>query len=151
MNVASLVGETIQSVRIFRREVHPAWIDRDTLPIAAGAAFIDVLCIGLLKITACEVDAGPERYPALGLELQLCSHMDLGFHSADGQTIEAEFLTEISALLPFVIRSIEQSDPLGEDAVNEYALVGSDGQRLIFRHMMPPTTLGIAVNPPAVD
>jgi hypothetical protein len=150
MNIASLLGQTIQNIQIFRGGVHPAWIDKNTLPIAAWGAFLDVLESGMLKITACEVDIGPKRYPALGLEIQPCSAADLKYQTADGQSVEAEVLAEVRSLLPFKIARVEQSDPLGEDTVTQYALIGSEGRRLIFQHMMPPTTLGIAVLPPVV-
>jgi len=148
MNLVSLVGETIQSIHVFRGGVHSAWIDKNTLPIAAWGAFLDVLDSGMLKITACEVDIGPKRYPALGLQIQPCSAADLRYQTADGQSVEAEVLAEVRSLLPFKIVRVEQSDPLGEDTVTQYVLIGSEGMRLVFRHMVPPTTLGIAVLPP---
>lgn len=147
MGPASLIGKTIQRICLFRGGVHPAWVDENTLPIAAWSAFIDVQNAGLFRVSATEVDLGPSRYPGLGLSFEACSESDLEMKVAQGQW-KAERLVEAEDLLPFEVRSVEETDPMGEDTVSQYLLVGTHGQQLILRHIMPPTTLGISVSQP---
>ena len=148
MSPLTLVGTTIQDIFVIRGSVHPAWVDQNTLPIAAWSAFLDVLNIGILKVDAAEVDLGPTRYPALGLSLASFPLTELESLASAG-SVKAEPLIEARELLPLTVHSIEESDPMGEDTVSQYTIIGSCGQQLILRHIMPPTTLGIALLPPA--
>ncbi len=54
-------------------------------------------------------------------------------------------LVEAAGLLPFTVSQFQKSDPLGEGAISEIMLFGSDGSQLLFRHLMPPMTLGIEI------
>lgn len=53
-------------------------------------------------------------------------------------------LADATGLLPFLVAQVLESDPLGEGALSEIVLVGPLG-RLLFRHIMPPMSLGIEV------
>jgi len=125
--------------------VHPAWIDTNTLPIVAFDAFLEFADGDLVRISPCEVDLSPERYPALGLAVQPCNRDSLKFLPGQGQTVEAVELEETMPFMPFVITGIDESDPLGEDTINQYSLSGGSDRVITFRHIMPPMTLGIAV------
>jgi len=46
--------------------------------------------------------------------------------------------------MPFHVSQVLESDPLEEGAISEILLVGPLGQ-LLFRHIMPPMSLGIEV------
>jgi hypothetical protein len=147
MDPASLVGKIVQRIFIFRGGVHPAWVDENTLPIAAWSAFLEVQGEGVFKVSATEVDLGPSRYPGLGLTFEFSSESELEMRLPQA-LLKAELLVEAEGLLPFEVRSVEQTDPMGEDTVSQYMLVGTRGQQLILRHMMPPTTLGISMSHP---
>ncbi|WP_165967445.1 hypothetical protein [Luteimonas aestuarii] len=54
-------------------------------------------------------------------------------------------LVEAADLLPFTVSQFKESDPLGEGAISEVVLLSPDGSQLLFRHLMPPMTLGIEV------
>jgi hypothetical protein len=146
MDPASLIGKTIQRILHFKGGVHPAWVDKNTLPIAAWSAFLDVQDEGLFKVSATEVDLGPSRYPALGLTFEACSESDLEMKVPQGAW-KAEVLAEAADILPFEVRAVEETDPMGEDTVSQYLFVGTRRQQLVLRHIMPPTTLGISVSP----
>ena len=148
MDVTSLTGRSIRSLWVFRLNgVHPAWIDANTFPIAAGDAVIEFSDGEFIKISTCEVDLGPDRYPALGLEAQPCSESDLRIHNSNGQIVEARKLEESISLMPFHIARIDALDPMGEDTTTQYSLHAADGGLVEIRHMMPPMTLGIRVSP----
>jgi hypothetical protein len=144
MGPASLVGKTIRRILYFKGDVHPAWIDMNTLPIAAWTAFIDVQDEGLFKVSATEVDFGPSRYPALGLAFEACSECELEMQLPQG-LMKAEAVREAAEILPFEVFSVEETDPMGEDTISQYLFVSTRAQQLVLRHMMPPTTLGISV------
>ncbi|MFO1493275.1 MAG: hypothetical protein U1F26_01270 [Lysobacterales bacterium] len=128
-------------------------MDENTLPIAAWSVFIDVQNEGLFKVSATEVDFGPSRFRGLGLSFEACSESDLEMKGVQAQW-KAEPLVEAEDLLPLEVRFVEETDPMGEDTVSQYLIVGTQGQQLILRHIMPPTTLGISIlhpNSPTVD
>ena len=91
-------------------------------------------------LTPCEVEQ-PDTYPLLGLALAPCDTRSLQW-VRDCKAFSMTPLADAAKLLPFLVAKIEESDPLGEGAVSEIALVGSDGSRVVFRHIMPPMTLG---------
>lgn len=145
MDPTSLIGKTIKRILVFRGEVHPAWVDENTLPIAAWSAFVEVQSGELFRVSATEVDLGPSRYPALGLKLEACFESELELKLPQG-ALHAEDLSEAAGLLPITVHSVEQSDPMGEDTVTQYSILGTHDQHLVLRHIMPPTTLGISVS-----
>jgi hypothetical protein len=141
-----LLGKVVRTIWLFRSEgVHPAWVDNLTLPIAGFDALLEFADDSFVKISPCEVDLGPDRYPGLGLALQHCTSEALRFISHSGHTVEAVPLVEAAALVPFSIAGIEESDPIGEDTVSQYLLTTNNGRVVTFRHMFPPMTLGIDV------
>ena len=146
MKTSLLLDKAVRTIWIFRSEgVHPAWVDDLTLPIVGFDAFLEFADGDLIQISPCEVDLGPDRYPGLGLALQPCTSKALQFISPGGHTVEAVPLVEAVPFTPFSIVGIEESDPLGEDTVNQYSLATNNGRRVIFRHMFPPMTLGMHV------
>jgi hypothetical protein len=146
MEPRSLVGKTLRVVWIFRSgPVHAAWVDKWTTPIVAGAAFLETQEFGLLEVDACEVNVFEDRYPSLGLELRECTEEAMYVSYSDGRILNAEHLIEVHKRLPATITDVEVSDPLGEGAISQYVLILGESWRLIFRHIMPPTTLGICI------
>lgn len=143
---ALLTGRTIHRVLVFRADdVDAAWVNELTLPIVAFSAFLELSDGEFVRISPCEVEL-PERYPALGLELKTCTPAALRYLRTDGQAVDAIPLEEAISGSPSTITGIEASDPLGHDAVSQYSIVTDTGLRLVFRHMMPPMTLGVRVD-----
>jgi hypothetical protein len=146
VELASLVGKTVQEVRAFPGALaHPAWIDELTTPIVTSAAFIQLSDGQLLKVDPCEVESRTGGYPDLGLSITAVSadalRLDLG-------TTKCQFAQPVGAvapLLPFEILSAEESDPLVERGAIEFRLGARNSDFLILRHIMPPMTLGIVV------
>lgn len=150
MDIASLVGKSIRNFWAFRLNgVHPAWIDANTFPIAAGDAFLELSDGNFVKISPCEVSRGPDRYPALGLEVRPCSKDELTFRFENGRIVEAKPLEESASVTPFLIAEVEAFDPLGEDTITQYSFLAAGGNIVEIRHMMPPMTIGIRVSPAA--
>ncbi|MGN6235431.1 hypothetical protein [Dyella sp.] len=127
--------------------VHPAWVNELTTHIVAYNAVLELADDVLLQVDACEVVLDEEKYPSLGLELRESSPPALRIHQPNGNVTEAQQLQEASPLLPALITSVEESDPLEEGAISEYSIVLGQAGRIVFRHIMPPTTLGIDVQP----
>jgi hypothetical protein len=146
VEASRLLGKVIRNIWIFRSEgVHPAWVDNLTLPIVGFDALLEFADESFIKISPCEVDLGPDRYPGLGLALQHCTSEALSFISHSGHIVDAVLLAEAAALVPFSIARIEESDPLGEDTASQYSLTTNNGHLVTFRHMFPPMTLGMDV------
>jgi len=148
MEATSLIGRTLKAVWLFPSgPVHPAWVNEFTTRIIAYDAFLELADDVLLQLDACEVVLAKEKYPSLGLELRESSPAALHVLRPDGHVAEAQQLQEASTLVPALITSVEQSDPLEEGAISQYVIVLGQVGRIIFRHIMPPTTLGIDVQP----
>ena len=96
----------------------------------------------------CEVTLEGEKYPALGLSVEECDASALEW-ARNGKTYKMAPLKQTATLLPFQVSRVDKSDPLGEGPVSEISLVGQDGSRVLFRHIMPPMTLGIDVIEPS--
>jgi len=97
-------------------------------------------------VAPCEVEVEVGKYPSLGISVQGCEATALQW-VRDGTTYSMKPFGDATGVLPFQVTQIEESDPLGEGAVSEIVLVGADGSRLLFRHIMPPMSLGIVVTP----
>ena len=148
MEAKSLTGRTLKAVWLFPSDpVHSAWVNELTTPIVAYDAFLELADDVLLQLSACEVALDEEKYPSLGLELRESSPTALRVIQANGHVTEAQQLQEANALVPALITSVEQSDPLEEGAISQYVVVLGRVGRIIFRHIMLPTTLGIDVQP----
>jgi hypothetical protein len=146
MDTDTMLGKVVRTVWIFRSEgVHPAWIDRHTLPIVAFDSFLEFSDGALVRISPCEVGMGANSYPTLGLELQPCTLGALHFLSRSGRRVDATALEEASPFTPFAVAGIEASDPLGQGTTTQYSLTTGNGHRVTFRHIFPPLTLGIEV------
>lgn len=139
-----LIGKVLERVWVFTAgPVHPAWVDEFTTPIVAWQAFLEFSDGELASLSPCEVEQ-PDRYPSLGLALEVATPASMKVTGTGGGLVEASQLDDASAILPATIKSVEVSDPLGEGATTQYAIDGSDW-RIIFRHIFPPMTLGICV------
>ena len=146
MEFGSLLDKSLKTIWLFRAPgVHPAWVDEFTLPIVGYDAFLELADGELLRITACEIDLGTERYPGLGLSLERCNANDLKFVARSGDVVNAVQLTETASFLPSPITGVEESDPLGQDTISELRVTTYNGLRIVFRHIFPPLTLGIEV------
>jgi hypothetical protein len=127
--------------------VHSAWIDEHTTSIATSMAVLQLADGELVMLAPCEVELDPSKYPSLGLSVESCDSSALQW-VRDGKTYSMHPLIDAAGLLPFAVSQAEESDPLGEGAMSEIVLVNSDGSRLLFRHIMPPMTLGIELTEP---
>ena len=144
VDTSSLTNETIEAIYTFACEpVHPAWVDKFTTPIATSIAVLQLSCGRLVRLATCEVELDPDKYPSLGLRADQCDSGALSWLAPSGKTYFMQSLAAAASLLPFTVLSVEESDPLGEGVVSEIALVSVGGSRLVFRHIMPPMTLGI--------
>lgn len=143
---ALLISRIVHRIWVFRASgVHSAWVDDLTLPIVAYAAFLEFSDGELVRINPSELKMWPDRYSGLNLELESSSPSALRLSYSKDQCIDAVPLEEVLPFLPFSILRIDESDPVGDGLVSQYALTTSNGQRIVFRHIMPPTTLGIEV------
>ena len=139
MDTSWLVGKTIKAVRTYATEpVHPAWVNELTTPIATSAAFLEFESGEFAQISPCEVRIENETYPSLGLELELFSSDPSQF----------PLLPCAADFVPFLVSNVEESDPLGEGATSQIHLIGGRERGVVFRHIMPPMTLGILVAAP---
>jgi hypothetical protein len=149
MDTSSLASATIEAVHTFACEpVHPSWEDENTTPIATAMAALELSSGHMLLVAPCEVALDSGRYPSLGLEVTDCDATSLQWEAPSGKTYVMQPLTAATMVLPFVVQSVAHSDPLKEGAVSEILLCSRDGASLIFRHIMPPMTLGISVASP---
>lgn len=147
MDAGSLIGKTLKAIWIFPSDpVHSAWVSELTTLIVTSQAFLEFSDGALLQVDACEVERDPREYPALGLELHATSRTALRRPRSDGTLIEALPFKQGLALLPAPISSVEVSDPLEEGAISQLDVVLGQGGRIIFRHILPPLTLGIEVH-----
>ena len=127
--------------------VHPAWVDANTTPIATSMAVLQTEGGSLVLVRPCEVTVEGEPYPALGLSVEECDSSALRW-SVAGKNYSMSPLSQAEGILPFSVSRIVESDPLDEGPVSEILLMAKDGSQLLFRHIMPPMTLGIAVTEP---
>jgi hypothetical protein len=145
MDAASLTNRTITGIFTpLCSAVHPAWVDKHTTPIATSSAVLQLDSGDLLMVGPCEVDVPGEKYPALGLSVEGCDSSALQWVRG-GRTYEMRPLEAAALLLPLLVARVDASDPLDEGPVSEISLVRGDGSRVLFRHIMPPMTLGIDV------
>ena len=144
MDTSSLVNAVVRQVLTPMCEpVHPAWIDGNTTPLATSAAVLELSDGSLVTLTPCEVYLDPDKYPSLGLSLEKCDPGALQW-VRNGRTYSMSPFAGAAGLLPFHVAQVVESDPLGEGATSEVLLIGPLGQ-LLFRHIMPPMSLGIEV------
>jgi hypothetical protein len=150
VETTSLTGKIIEAIDTFACEpVHPAWAGELTTPIATSMAVLQLAGGRLLLVAPCEVELDPGNYPSLGLTISECDASARQWQAPDGKTYFMEPLAAAAVVLPFSVQSVAESDPLREGTLSEVALVSPDGSRLVFRHIMPPMTLGIDVAQPS--
>lgn len=143
--LASLLGITIELILTPACEpVHPAWISALTTPIATSTAVLQLTDGRYFLIAPCEVELDPEKYPSLGLKISPCDESALHWRGADGQIYAMTPLATASTVLPLIVASCKPSDPLGGGAISEMVLGGTHGNSVLFRHIFPPMTLGLA-------
>lgn len=146
MDTALLSGKTITSILSPAcHSVHPAWINELTTPIAISKAVLQFSDGGLALVAPCEVEVETSRYPSLGLAISKCNKDALTWQAPNGETFSMQPLALAIAVLPLSVVRAESSDPLGEGTVSQVVLVGAFNVRVVFRHIMPPMTLGIAL------
>ena len=145
METQSLIGKVVLEVLTpICEPVHPAWTNEHTTPIATSMAVLRLTSGELIQLAPCEVEVEPGKYPSLGLSVQACDSTALQW-VRNGKTYSMLPLVEAVELLPFAVSQFQESDPLGEGAISEIVLFGLGGSKLLFRHLMPPMTLGIEV------
>jgi hypothetical protein len=145
VDTVSLLGITIELIHTPVCEpVHPAWISALTTPIATSTAVLQLTDGRYLRIAPCEVELDPGKYPSLGLEISPCDESALRWRGAGGQIYSMSPLGAASTVLPLIVASCTPSDPLGEGTTSEVVLSGTRGNSLMFRHIFPPMTLGLA-------
>ena len=144
MNTSSTITKTIEEIYTFACEpVHPAWVNEQTTPIATSMAVVQFSTGELIMIAPCEVQLAAEKYPSLGLEAKPCDSSALQWQAPSGRTLIMQPLAPAAAFLPFTMLSMEESDSLGEGCSSQFTFVRNDGATIVFRHIMPPMTLGI--------
>jgi hypothetical protein len=147
MESSSLIGKVIQEVWTHTPgQVHPAWVSELTTPIAIWVAFIELGDGELISVYPCEVRVENQKYPSLGLTLQSCTRDSMRVVGPNGQPREPQPLAELTNVLPLAVLSAEESDPLGEGVVSEIKLAGEGARFVLFRHILPPMTLGISIS-----
>jgi hypothetical protein len=146
MEASALVGKTITAVLTYPlREVHPAWRNVLTPAICTYMAFLELADGELVGVEPCEVNREGERDPRLGLSLERCERSSVPLQQPDGRVVDVVTLTEAESVLPLKVSRVINSDPLGEGAVSEIRLEGQEAGAIVFRHIMPPISLGIVV------
>jgi hypothetical protein len=141
----SLIGKALERVWLFpAAPVHPAWVDEFTTPINTWEAFLEFSDGELASLSPCEVNLSEDRYPSLGLAIEVTTPAAMTMTYSGGRVVGAVPLEEAAEFLPAPITFVEPSDPLGEDTATQYTIGGS-GWLIIFRHIFPPMTLGICV------
>jgi hypothetical protein len=149
VDISSLTNTTIEAIHTFACDpVHPAWVNELTTPIATAMAVMQLSDGRLVRIAPCEVELDPGKYPSLGLDVMECDAPSLLWQASSGRTYVMQRLPAAAAFVPFSVQSVAESDPLGEGAVSEIVLGSRSGSRIVFRHIMPPMTLGIALARP---
>jgi len=144
MDTSSLVNKVVRQVLTPLCEpVHPAWIGRNTTPLATSAAVLELSDGSLVMLAPCETYLDPGKHPSLGLSLEECEPGALQWVT-NGKSYAMSPFVGAAVFLPFPVSQVVQSDPLGEGAISELLLIGPLGQ-LLFRHIMPPMSLGIEV------
>jgi hypothetical protein len=144
MDLTSLHGRIVQSIYSFEcNPVHPAWVNELTTTFATSSAFLEMADGQLIQVYACEVVLDPEDFPSLGLCLDECMNQAMSVVRSWGVTDNATPLAGAIPMLPFKIFRVEQSDPMGEGAISEFRLYNDSSRFILFRHIFPPTTLGI--------
>lgn len=144
MDSSLLINTTIKAIHLFAFEtVHAAWIDELTTPIATSMAILELSDGRFVKLSTCEIEVDPGKYPSLGLALELCNRESLHWKTTTGERLAAKTLEAASTILPLTVSQIVESDPLMEGAISEINMIGPQNSHLLFRHIMPPMTLGI--------
>ncbi len=148
MNASSLIGKIIQAVWAYSSEpVNSTWTDGLTTPITSSGAFLELSNGELIRVSPCEVKLDQVQHPSLGLALDRYTFESARVALPGGKTFDIEPLVSAAGLLPLVVTGAEESDPLGEGAVSQLRFTGDNLQSLVFRHIMPPMTLGISWRP----
>lgn len=144
MKSRTLIGRKLESIRAhLSGEIHSAWPTEVTPNIRATIVFLDFSDAGVVAISPCEVDLPGERYPSLGLKLEMC--ISSSCRQPDGREVEATLISELSDMLPGAVIKIEESDPLSEGAISQYEIKLDSGDSIFVQHIMPPMTLGISL------
>jgi len=134
VDLKSLIGKSLVAVTIGHNheKVHSAWRDE------SNEGFLICYDINLefgdniiYSVKPSERDI-IDRYPGLGLNLEAIDKIE--------QSIPFNI-----AELPIRVCNIVQSDHLGEDVINQYALVLENGKNVVIRHVYPPMSMGIRI------
>ena len=145
MDTSLLLGATIEAIHTPACDaVHPAWVGELTTPVATSMAVLQLADGRYLLVAPCEVEVDPGKYPSLGLELSECTEGALHWRGRDGKDYSMNPLAAASESLPFIVSTVAESDPLEEGAVSEVLLSNASGHNILFRHIFPPMTLGLA-------
>ena len=135
-NLTELSKKNLVAIQLGRNHetVHKAWQD-DT-----NQGFLICYEIGLVFDDQTSYVIEPDevnvkgQYPALGLSL--CQK--------NLQSLTSSFKVPN---LPQRVGSVVQDDYLGENAINQYILKLTSGEHIIIRHVFPPMSMGIKLEP----
>ncbi|WP_130410881.1 hypothetical protein [Fluviicoccus keumensis] len=146
METSYLLGKTIQNIFTYPlKKPGPAWQNELTTSLCTDMVFLELSDGVLVGVEPCEVSIDGERYPALGLALELCERNATRLPQSDGQVIDIVSLNEAAPILPLKVIGISESDPMGEGAISQIRIEGVALSGITIRHIMPPITLGIIV------
>ena len=144
MDASSLIGKVVREVWTHGcGPVHQAWRSELTTPFATWVAYLELDGGQFICVSPCEVAIHEGNYPSLGLKLDPCNAGSMHRVLPTGEHLKANPLLEIKDFLPLWVASTEETDPLCEGAVSEIKLIGRNSEFVLFRHIMPPMTLGI--------
>lgn len=149
VDISSLTDTTIEAIHTFAcSPVRPAWVNALTTPMATAIAVMQFSDGRAARGAPCEAELDSGKHPSLDLEAMECDATALQWQAPSGKTYVMQRIPAAAAFVPFSIQSLTESDPLGEDAVSEIVFRGRSGSGAVFRHIMPPMTLGIALAHP---
>ena len=139
-------GKTLQTIEFIDvGPPDPAWIDSFTLPIQTSIAYLRFSSHDIFAIRADEFDIPNRKYPSLGLSILKVNQAPSPELHKGMDMPELIRLNDPDAVLPDTIIGTQNSDPLGEGAISQFLFELAGGNSFVFRHVFPPTTLGIDI------
>lgn len=146
METRDLVGKTIVAVACCPLlEMNAAWVTALTPAVCTYVVFLELAGGDVVVVSPCEVALDGERYPALGLSLDICDRSEMLVPPRDGIAPEVIALGIAGPLLPLEVERCVESDLHGEGVVSQIRIEGTSSGALVLRHIMPPMTLGVIV------
>lgn len=148
-HISVLVGKKLTNIYLFNYDCTASRANmvesapEMRMPFVTSYAILEFQDEQFWCIEPCEVKFDQFRYPSLGLKLSESTTSDLRRELWGGKVENAKPFAEAQFHLPFLVADTVESDPMGEEAVSEFQFFDESGKFIIFRHVMPPMSLGI--------